>query len=180
MLRSRMEMSRGPAMRKRTAMFHAESPGVRRSRYQSACCAMVVGKAYSGSERLRLGSLGCGYGNRLPIGSSLSGGCKLIALARNGENLFRDVLRRNLFCRRLIPLGGYRRDGAKAEELLRRDSDSGAGRARDNLEKVQGISAEIEETLEHTDSVQMKHFGADGRELLFCGRARSNELFLVG
>src|SRR5579864_624585 len=141
---------------------------------------MVVGKAYSGSERLPLGSLGCRYGNRLPLRSSLSGGRQLIALTRNGDNLFRDVLRPNLFCRGLIPLGGYRGDGAKAEELLRRDSDSGPGRARDNLEKVQGIGAEIEETLEHTDSVQMKHFGADGRELLFRGCAGSNELFLVG
>src|SRR6202166_4934399 len=139
MLRSRIERSSGPAMRKRTAMFHAGSPGVRRSRYQRACCAMVVGKAYSGSERLPLGSLGCGYGNRLPIGSSLSGGRKLVTLARNGDNLLRDALRPALFCRGLIPLGGYRGDGAKAQKLLRGDSDSGAGRTGDNLEKVQGI-----------------------------------------
>src|SRR6267154_1776889 len=38
--------------------LQAGSPGRRRSRYHSDCCAVVVGKAYSGSERLPRLSLG--------------------------------------------------------------------------------------------------------------------------
>src|SRR5580704_6759132 len=107
---------------------------------------MVVGKAYSGSERVPLESLGCGYGNRVPVRSSLSGGCKLIALARNRRDLIGCLFPPNIFCRGLIPFASHSRDGAEAEELLRGNGDSRPSGARYNLEKVQRIGAEIEKT----------------------------------
>src|ERR1700730_11635495 len=140
---------------------------------------MVVGKAYSGSERLPLDSLGCGYGNRVPTRSGLSGGSELIALARNRRNLLGYLFLPNVFCRGLIRFGGHSRDGAEAETLLRGNSDCSSSGARDNLEKVQRVGAQIEKPLVHAYGVKVEHLAADCRELFLSRSAGRYELFLA-
>src|ERR1700680_2729073 len=134
---------------------------------------MVVGKAYSGSERLPLESLGCGYGNRVPTRSGLSGGSELIALARNRRNLLGYLFLPNVFCRGLIRIGSHSRDGAEAGELLRGKGDSRSSGARDNLKKVQRVGAQIKKTLVYAYGVKVEHLAADCRELFLCRSAGS-------
>src|ERR1700692_3902986 len=96
MERSRREISRDPTIRKRTAMFQQGLPGSRRSRYQKDCCAMLVGKRYTGSPKEPvLGFVDDGIERILPpqsISGGLRCGVKLVLFARYARDSFELVL----------------------------------------------------------------------------------------
>src|SRR6266481_70405 len=93
MERSRRETSRGPMMRKRTAMFQQGFPGSRRSRYQKDCCARLVGKRYTGSPKESArGFVDDGIERILPplsISGGLRRGIELVQLPGCARDFFR-------------------------------------------------------------------------------------------
>src|ERR1700730_16335625 len=101
MERSRVETSRAPVMRKRTAMFQQGLPGPRRSRYQKDCWARLVGKRYRGSLNEPALVAADDRGDWILLLTSMSGGLRrgiqLVLLTRNARDFLQAVLRVTVF-----------------------------------------------------------------------------------
>src|ERR1700730_8426438 len=181
--RSRMERSRGPIMRKRTAMFQQGLPGSRRSRYQKDCCARLVGKRYRGSpNEPTVVAGGDEVVRSLPlafISRGLRRGVELVLLAGNARDLFELAFAAAIFRGGGVGFGGEGRNGSQSKDLLGRKGDADVRCAGNDLEKVNGVRAEIKQTVVHAHTVKVQNLSTDGGELCFRGVARGDKEFLL-
>ena len=59
--------------------------------------------------------------------------------------------------------------------MLRRHHDARTSGSGDDLKQVNGIGAQVEQTVEYADAIQMQHLGANRRQFLFLRISRRDE-----
>src|ERR1700740_171200 len=179
--RSRMETSRGPKMRKRTAIFQQGFPGSRRSRYQNDFCARLVGKRYRGPPKVPIVAAAGVWERILPwasISRGLGRGIQLVLLTGNASDFSRATLGFAALRSATIKFGGKSRNGSQSMDLLRCECDADYRSTRNDLKEMNGVGTEIKQAVIHAHTVTAKNLSANGGEFCLRGGARSDEQIL--